>query len=388
MLRTSLRATHLAAAGLALGLALPLHAQTPIRLGQTVNGQITATDRKLGDNTHYDLFTYQGRPGERVTFTLRSTAFDAYLAVGRLVSGELDAVESDDDGAGGTDARVTVTVPASGTYTVRANTLSEGETGAYTLSAQAAGPAPRIVVTGTIRPGQTVRGTLDASDGKAEDDSYFDTWTYAGPAGQPITITLRSSDFDAYLGWGQVVAGDWESAESDDDGAGGTDARLQVTPDGNGGYSIRVNTLGAGETGAYTLMVEAGNGGKPSRPVAGGGVRRAVAGAIAAGQTVRGSLDAGDPKADDDSYYDAWTYQGRAGERLVITLRSSDFDAYLNVGEGQGDAFSSLQTDDDSQGGTDARVQITLPRTGTYVIRANTLGAGETGAYTLTVARQ
>lgn len=384
-----LRISSLAAAGIALALVSPLHAQTPIRIGQTLSGQISTSDPKLEDNSHYDLFTYNGRAGERVTFTLRSRDFDAYLAVGRMSGGEFESLETDDDGGGDTDARVTITLPSAGVYTVRANTLGEGETGAYTLTAETAGPAPRITTTGTVRSGQTVTGTLNASDPKAEDDSYFDTWAYSGPAGQPITITLRSSDFDAFLGWGQISGGEWNSLESDDDGADGTNAQLTVTPDAGGTYYIRVNTLMAGETGSYTLTVEPSSGGK--RPVAsdngGGTSAAAVAGAIQAGQTVRGQLDSSDATADDESYFDAWTYQGRAGERLVITMRSTDFDAYLNVGQGTGDEFESIESDDDSDGGTNARVTITLPRTGTYVIRANTLSAGETGAYTLTVAR-
>jgi hypothetical protein len=375
MLRTSL-----AAAGIALALALPLHAQSPIRVGQTLNGQITASDPTLDDDSHFDLFSYRGQAGERVTFTLRSSDFDAVLAVGRMNGGEMEVLESDDDGAGGTDARVTVAFPAAGMYVIRANTLSAGETGAYTLTAAAAGEAPRIVPTGTIRAGQTVRGTLDASDPQADDSSYFDTWTYVGAAGQPVTITLRSSDFDAFLGWGRLAAGDWTSLESDDDGGGGTDSRLEVTPDGRGGYSIRVNTLGAGETGSYTLTVTEGG--------AGGAGNGGEAGTIAVGETVRGRLDESDPRADDESYFDAWTLEGRAGEQLRITLRSSEFDAYLNVGRGAGDDFESIQTDDDGDGGTDARVDITLPSTGRYVIRANTLTARETGAYTLTVARR
>ena len=90
--------------------------------------------------------------------------------------------------------------------------------------------------------------------------------------------------------------------------------------------------------------------------------------------------------APDDSFYDEWTFTGRAGDRVVITLRSGDFDAYMSFGR-QGDEWDALESDDDSGGGTDARLEVTLPANGIYVIRANTLSSGETGAYTLILER-
>jgi hypothetical protein len=233
----------------------------------------------------------------------------------------------------------------------------------------------------SIGRGQTVYGSLISSDPKAEDDTYVDTWTYAGSAEEPIVIKLRSEDFDAFLVWGHTTGGDWHPIESNDDGEGRTDARLVVTPERSGTYAIRVKTLRAGESGRYTLSVE---------PVSPESLRpaqyvgRAFDGSISPGWTERGRLLPSDTRTS----FDAWTYDGRAGEVLLITLRSSEFDAYLDVGEGDFNSFTSLKTDDDGGGGTDARVEITLPRTGSYIIRANTLVARAKGAYTLKMERR
>ncbi len=377
MLRTSL----LAAAGIAL--ALPLHAQTPIRSGQTLRGELTASDPKADDDSHFDVFTYRGRRGENVTFTLRSTAFDAFLTLGHMAAGQFKQLESDDDGAGGTDARITVTLPADGEYSLRANTLSAGEMGAYTLTAATGaataggGTGTPPAATGTIRVGQTVNGTLASTDPTLEDGTHYDLWRFTGSAGQRVEAVLKSTEFDAYMALGRVKGGEVEVLGSDDDSGGGNDARVRVTLPAAGEYVLRANSLSEGETGAYTLTLGTAPAVPPApRPQA-----------VRAGQTVNGSLSASDAKAGDDSYYDAWVYEGRAGERLRITLRSSAFDAFLSVGQGLGEAFDDLQTDDDGAGGTDAQVEVTLPRAGSYIIRANTLTAGETGSYTLTVTR-
>jgi len=381
--------------------AIPAAAQQTVSLGQTVRGRIETSDPALDDGSHYDIWNYRGRAGERITITLRSSDFDAYLAFGKIAGGECsDDCKTDDDGAGGTDARITATVGAAGTYQIRANTLSEGETGAYTLEVQAAPPAPAIRSSGTVAVGQTVRGTLDASDPQAGDDSYYDLWTFRGTAGQRVTITLRSSDFDAFLGWGRMDGGEWSEMESDDDGAGGTDARLEVTVGEAGVYTIRANTLSGGETGAYTLEVQAGGSG-------GGGdsgdgkigdhgdgedaeeedepVDLSRARPIRAGETVSGSLATSDPRLPDDSYYDAYVYEGRAGERVTISLSSDAFDAFLAFGRVDGSRFKPLEVNDDGDDGTNSELVVTLPAAGRYLIRANSLGGGATGAYTLAV---
>jgi hypothetical protein len=236
------------AAAAALGAAaLPAAAQRAIAAGQTVNGRLTAADPVLPDDSHYHLFRLTARPGDHLVVTLRSEDFDAFLAWGVLSDGELDVRDSDDDSGGGTDAQLRIVIGAEGEYVVRANSLHGGETGAYALRVEAAAPAP------LIRPGQTVSGRLEPGDEIARDGSYTDLYLVRGTPGQRVAIVLRSSDFDAYLIGGPP--GD-DSAHFDDDGAGGTDARLEVVLDADGRYHVRANSLSAGETGAYTLHVQ------------------------------------------------------------------------------------------------------------------------------------
>ncbi|HET6762080.1 MAG TPA: hypothetical protein VFH27_00375, partial [Longimicrobiaceae bacterium] len=344
------------------------------------------------------LYSYRGRAGEHLSVTLVSKAFDAYLAIGRMDGGEFKASESDDDSGGGTDAKVEYTLPADGEYLIRANTLAADETGAFTLTVTA-GPAPaaaqspstgRAGTRGSVAVGQTVRSTLSASDPKASDNSYYQLWTFQGRAGQTVTIDLRSDDFDVYLGWGRVTNGSFVQSQTDDDGGGGTNARLVVTPTADGTYAIRANTLSAGETGAYTLSVTAGGAAaatQSSTPSSGSSAvaRPAIVGSITAGRTLSGTLSTSDAKMGDDSYYRDYTYQGRAGERITITFRSSDFDTYLHFGKLSGQQFQSLDTDDDGAGGTDSKIERVLTEDGTYVIRANALAANTVGAFTLSV---
>jgi pre-peptidase len=97
--------------------------------------------------------------------------------------------------------------------------------------------------------------------------------------------------------------------------------------------------------------------------------------------TVSGSLTSDDCVLEfDGSNYDAWTFQGTAGQTVRITMHAG-FDAYLILFDPQGNA---LDENNDYPGlGNDARITWDIDQTGTYKIYANSYQAGMTGAYTL-----
>ncbi|HEX8276783.1 MAG TPA: DUF4344 domain-containing metallopeptidase [Longimicrobiaceae bacterium] len=346
-----------------------------IAAGQTVTGRLEASDPKMGDESHYDDYTFSGRPGEQLVITLRSSDFDTYLAWGQGTGSGFRSESTDDDGAGGTDSQVRVTVGSAGTYVIRANSLGGGKTGSYTLAVESASAPARDSRSGgnTIRAGESVNGRLEAGDAKMSDQSFVDTYLYQGRPGEQILVTLTSGDFDAYLRGGRMQGSEFVAVDSDDDGAGGTNSRLQVTVGSSGTYAIQANSLRANTTGGYTLRVESA-GGTPTG-----------AASIAMGQTVSGRIDTSDPKLSDNTHYDLYVYRGRPGEQVLVTLRSTAFDAYLAWGRMAGTSFTSEASDDDSGGGSNAQLVATVGSSGTYAIQANTLRAGETGSYTLSV---
>ena len=100
---------------------------------------------------------------------------------------------------------------------------------------------------------------------------------------------MTSGDFDAYLRWGREQGGDFEALGFDDDGAGGTNARLEVAVETTGRYAIHANSFAADLTGAYSLSIESATGGTAGLP------------SVTLGQTVSGRLDTTDPLLGDNS---------------------------------------------------------------------------------------
>jgi len=87
----------------------------------------------------------------------------------------------------------------------------------------------------------------------SSDGSLYDEHTLDGVAGQTVTITLESPDFDTYLFLigpdGNVVA------ENDDISAENLNSELTVTLEADGVYTIVANGFDAQSQGAYTLTV-------------------------------------------------------------------------------------------------------------------------------------
>ncbi|MGH9843470.1 MAG: BACON domain-containing protein, partial [Blastocatellia bacterium] len=114
-------------------------AATPITLGQTRNGALGPGDclsPARGGNRFADRYSFSGTAGQQVAILQASPAIDAYLY---LIGPNGAIVAQDDDGGGGTNARIPagmgfLTLPASGTYLIEATTLGENGSGDYTIS--------------------------------------------------------------------------------------------------------------------------------------------------------------------------------------------------------------------------------------------------------------
>lgn len=146
---------------------------TPIACGQTLSGSLSATDAPsgvLGQGFYADHYTFTGIAGQTVIISLKSTAFDAYLA---LIGPSRAVVATNDDSNNSTsDAQIVYTIPAGGdgTYTIEATSYAAGATGPYTLaldcSQGSAAPVLSVTVDGaavhsgdTVSFGSTPQGT-------------------------------------------------------------------------------------------------------------------------------------------------------------------------------------------------------------------------------------
>jgi hypothetical protein len=348
---------------------LPLAAQGTLTPGRVAQGSISDADPVLDDGSHYDLWRLAGKARTRYRVTLRSSDFDAFLAVGRGTGEAFTEIASDDDAAGGNDAEVTFTAPADGEYVIRANTLREGETGAYSLVVLDEGQAPPLRAV-AIEAGQAVSGTLDGKDQVTDDGKPVDYYRFTARAGRRYAVTMLSQAFDAFLEAGPGADGAFLKERSNDDGGGGTNARLSWVTTVRGEVWIAAHGLSA-DTGRYTLLLEdLGDAPPPSPPVA-----------LAPGRTLAGTLTDTD-ETTTDGPFDTYVVEARAGDTVVVRMMSTDFDPIVAIGHEDGE-WAELDKDDDGGVGTDAHLEFVAPRTGRYLVHAYGVGSRSMGAYTI-----
>ena len=228
----------------------------------------------------------------------------------------------------------------------------------------------------TIQPGETVAGELAAADQVLQDGSRYDLWRFAGKANHAYRVTLRSSDFDAFLVVGTTVSPGCDDCSTDDDGAGGNDALVEYTGAADGTYEIRAFSYDANAAGRYELtLVDEGV-----------HLHEEPAGTpIALAEMVTGRLERGDEKVD-ASYTDTYTYQGRAGETIAVTLTAVDFIGYVQVGAFDGAECEGMDMvyDRDHLG---SRLVVTLPDDGPYHLHVGAERQGRVANYILRVDR-
>lgn len=336
-----------------------------LRLGQTVQGELSDRDPETDDGLPYDAFAVRARAGDRLALSLDSEDFDPMLRVGRLENGTFAELAENDDGPdAGLNSRLIFTAPESGEYLVQVVALNADDSGAYSLGLRE-GPPP--VAAQAIGVGDTVQGELTAADGKGESGAPADAWRFEGREGQRIRIDMTSDDFDTYL---ELFDDNHVSLAQDDDGGPeGTDSRLTFVLPRTGAYVVEARAFSEA-TGDYSLSISELEAERAAEP-------------IVFGTSLEGEIAEADPRDNEDRGFDAFTFTGREGQRVRALMRSGDFDTYLQIGEADGE-FSALASDDDGlMEGTDSRLDFTLPADGDYVLRASPLSSEEKGLYAL-----
>jgi hypothetical protein len=99
---------------------------------------------------------------------------------------------------------------------------------------------------------------------------------------------------------------------------------------------------------------------------------------------VEGVLETGDlVLSEDQSLYDRYTFNGRAGQRVGITLESLDFDPYMVLQSPNNEKIE--ENDDYDEFNPSAGLIVTLPTDGSYTVIANGYDAQSQGRYRLKV---
>jgi uncharacterized protein YjdB len=310
--------------------------------------------------------------GGTVQITANVTAIGASTAV--IFTSSNSSVASV-EGLDASGRVVTIRGRAPGTATITARAAADTSkvtTATVTVTGGGSNVCSTGTLTGGIVTGQTVTGALTTSDCDLGDGSFADIYTLTISTPQAVQIDLTSTAFDAYL---ILIDGAGNLLAADDDGGGGTNARVRSPMLAPGTYYIAANSIDPGATGAYSLSV------RVSTAAGNECTTSTIAGTIAVGQTINGALTTTDCTLGNGSRADLYTLTLATSQAVQIDLTSTAFDAYIIVYGATGNIITG---DDNSGGGTNARVSRTLAP-GTYYVAATAEIVSSLGAYTITI---
>jgi hypothetical protein len=339
----------------------------PIAAGETKEGRLEAGD-PTGRRGLEDRWTFTARAGQLARIDVVSPVFDSYATL--YINGM--AVDSNDDGGDGNNARLSTVLSQAGQYTLVVSSFSQSSSGGrYTVAVNVSDAPPGAGRIERISAGQRVSGRLEPGDQPREGGGFQDLWEFDGRAGQDIMIEMHSSDLDPYLELrdeaGALVA-------ENDDGGDGTGALIITRLPRAGRYRIVARSFAERETGGlYELGFSLG--GEIARPGRFLDLRE--------GETVLGRLEAGDSVVGDSTYADVFNYRATREGDVIIDLRSGDFDAYLLVKDAGG---TTLATDDDGGDGTNSQLTLHVQQGQTIRVFANSYGEDRaSGMYRLSL---
>ncbi|NDJ74773.1 MAG: hypothetical protein GYB65_00825, partial [Chloroflexi bacterium] len=358
--------------------------QGVLSYGDTVEGA-------LGSDEPLHLYSFSGEQGDLVSISLSSDDFDTYVELNDTSGSYLTA---DDDG--GTDLNSLISffpLPATGEYTILVR--GYGDTlGTYTLSLSTG--EIEVVENQPIAYGETADGILISNT-----HSYI----FSGAAGDSVTISLSSAEFDTYL---ELLDADGNRVAADDDGGGNLDSRIEdFELPAAGEYTIVVRSFGGSASGGYTLALESTVAPPPDGdvvpppdgdvvpppdgdvvpppdgdvvpppdgdvvPPPDGDVVPDVSGTISYGETITGTLT---------NNIHTYTFTGQDEDIVFVSLTSFEFDAYVELTNIGG---SRLASDNDDGPGPDALISaFELPSDGQYRIVVSGFDGAASGDFEL-----
>ena len=338
-------------------------------------------------------------PGNSPATVTSNVATPASAVIASPINPTPSVVVKNSAGAPLANVRVTFVVTAGGGVVAGASKLTDatgiasvdswtlGNTpGTNTLTATAGAKTATFTVTGTntcvlsggLTVGGTVTGNLSTSPCAAAGGTAAQSWSFQQPSGQTaVSFVMHptgSPSFDTVLllHRNTYAAFDRLIGFNDDDqtvAGGTTDSRVNAIL-GAGSYVISGNNFDAGVTGPFTITAEAWT----------GDIVNCRDAFITTGVTTNQTMTNSCNYQGTTQYVDPAEIYLAQGQQVQIDMTSTAFDPKLDLYLASGTPAGS---DDNSGGGTSARIVYTAGAAGIFVIVPTAATASQVGAYTL-----
>jgi hypothetical protein len=311
---------------------------SPLNAGEEASGT-------LDDTVKFRLYAIRARAGSPIIASLDIPNTPDKLQAGLyLYNGAFNEVSRAELGQ-----PLNVSAPTDGVYFIMVARAAATGSGSYTLR-QTLPQAPTSATAITI--GQTVRGLIN-------NDSAVKTYSLQGAEGKEISVQMRrlSGDLLTYVYVVAVDSGQTLAQGTDNNGV----AELTTVLPASGSFAVVATRAGQQTgitTGEFTLTI-AKPGETPPLPSAFQNYAT-----LNYGDTPTGTIDS-------TTFVVPYVFTAQTGDIIQATLTtvegSGDLDPYLLL---QDVDTKTLAEDNNSGGGTTARLQAVIPQTGQYALIA------------------
>lgn len=343
-----------------------------LTLGEETPGSLSNA-RRTEDGRSYVPFVVNLAAGANVQIDMGSEDFDPYLDISR-VGREGGLLAEDDDGGMGLDARLRFTAREAGDYLIRAQAV-DSTSGRFTIAVRERAPIlPPTPVAAAY--GFSGEGRFDEATPQLGEKYPYALYHFRGEAGDRVLIDMKSDDFDSQLVMRPLVGQGREVR--DDDGGAGLNARILTTLEAAGDYEV--SAMSVSREGAYTLSIRK----LPARFSA------SEPAPLVIGREIRGALSFEDAVVAQNSsgdgaqlqFYKLFVVEGRAGQTLVVNLKSDAFDPMMEAGVMSPVGFAVATSNDDANG-LNSELVLTFAEPGRLFIRASSTGESDGGEFTI-----
>jgi hypothetical protein len=323
--------------------------------GQSATGQLSPNSCKLPDGSMFDVWQTTVYGAGTLTITMRASSFDSFLLL-RSEDGTLLA--SDDNGAGGRDAQITLAISGRETYSVVAATANASSKGGdYQISVSfTANPdetcRPLRALTESIQvTGSVSTASCNFNLPQRQDSSLFNIYSIHVAENGTAQISVPASTFTPLL----LLLDKDGNPIVEDSGSGGLYTPLIRQPLTPGDYSVLVYNEDSFE-GDYTLQYTFV--GEPAQPC--------TVQTLDTSQSTSGALTGGASCRAQELLSDIYRLTLPVSSSVDIALASGDFTTFLELRDAKDNL---LGMGDQTSEGRSAHFQADLPA-GTYFLAA------------------
>jgi hypothetical protein len=265
-------------------------------------------------------------------------------------------------------AQLTADLPA-GSYTVAAT--SAGGAGAYRITDKFT--AHDLAGCGYVQAVDSNGGyikRLSSFSCRGANGAPVDLFEFTLPADGTAAMVVTSSEMDSYL----TLTDPAGSVLRTDDNSYGYGDPLIIQHLATGTYRLAVRSASGSAGGLYQVDVRSALGQRPAFC--------AALSTVPVGGSISGTIGFSGCQLPDGAFADMYRIDVTSSGAIDINLKSSDFDAYLLLLDAKGNLVAQ---DDDSGGGTNARVAMLLAPGSYYVVARPSTDYTAAGAYSLSV---